>query len=109
MTQRPCRYPKLALGLIAPLALLLAAIPISAHAVVVNGVENCVTPSTSVDTDGDGFSNAEECNGIIVLVTGASLPNCATSGRSRDQCVDPNGQDVVIFLLLASPTNLPPN
>jgi hypothetical protein len=63
---------------------------------------------SAVDTDGDGFTDAEETAGIT-LVDGNSdptitVPPCAfTPGEDRNSCLDPSTQD--LFVILVPDTN----
>ena len=107
MTQRRHKVLDLTIALIAVLTLMVALMPASAHATVVNGVEDCLNPDPTLDSDKDGFSNAEECGSIPVPGTGgASLSYCGTNPHTN-LCVNPNEQDVVIYLFPASPSNIP--
>lgn len=54
-------------------------------------------PSTAVDTDGDGFSDAAECGGI--LFDGVTYTAC---GSPRELCMDPNTKDVFIYVVQAA-------
>ena len=70
----------------------------------------CPTTSTA-DSDGDGFTDAEECNGIT-LADGIThfpgyLDHLANPNLPRDQYLDPNSKDVFVILIPASQTNFP--
>jgi len=77
----------LAITVVAGGALLL--LPDISHAAV-----SC--PSTSLnDTDGDGFTDAQECNGIL------SVSHCDV-GVDRNSCLDPNSKDVFVIVVPAT-------
>jgi len=69
-------------------------------------------PGTSTaDSDGDGFTDAQECAGITLsqgnLFGGATrVPTC-TGGVARDQCVDPNSKDAFVIVTRATPSLIP--
>ena len=91
------------------LALALIIVPKQATAQVV-----CPTLSTA-DSDRDGFTDAQECLGII-LIDGNAFPNgtrtilsCTAGGTAQDRsnCVDPNSRDAFVIVTRASPTRIP--
>jgi hypothetical protein len=73
-----------------------------------------VCPNTSTaDTDGDGFTDAQECAGISFLAGNlfggaASIPTC-NGILARAQCVDPNSKDAFVIVTRASPSRIPTN
>jgi hypothetical protein len=78
----------------------LAVSPLPASAAV-----TCPAEETGVDTDGDGFTDFQECTGITtagsldvngVRVGQRAIPPCA-SGTPRDSCVDPNTKDLFVI------------
>src|SRR3990172_734445 len=89
-------------------ALLLALVPIEAAAVT------CPTISP-LDSDNDGFSDIDECDGITFAnsanLGGTSLattfPSCFDSAGNRNtllryQCLDPNSKDLFLILVPAT-------
>jgi hypothetical protein len=104
------RCTGLALTLLAAAALLLAAAPMTARALV-----NCSAPGAG-DTDGDGFTDLNECSATgIQLVPGLSLTdgtttvtsvaNCAAIGLPPGSalCLSPDVPDLFIFLVVPNP------
>ena len=78
------------------LVLGLITLPSSAWAV------SCPPPDLTTDTDKDGFTDAQECNGIMTLgTTPKFFPPCGVpvSGvlPHREDCVDPNSKDVFVI------------
>jgi hypothetical protein len=73
---------------------------------------NCATVlSTSrTDTDGDGFTDYNECNGIT-FVGGGTFPGKNTPGRPtiRSQYLDPDTKDLFVILVRKTPTLIPAN
>jgi hypothetical protein len=73
-----------------------------------------VCPSTSTaDSDGDGFSDAQECTGLTLSAgnlfgQATSIPTCG-SGIARSQCLDPNSKDAFVIVNRASPSRIPAN
>ena len=87
------------------LVLFLVITPLQATAQVV-----CPTTSTA-DSDGDGFTDAQECAGLSLSVGNlfgqtASIPLCA-SGIARSQCVDPNSRDAFVIVTRATTSLIP--
>jgi hypothetical protein len=82
---------KVGLGLLMVAALVLAAFSTQAWALV-----DCAdSPSNVADSDGDGFKDAEECNGIPVY-------------HSADLVfLNPNKQDLFVILVYATDLGLP--
>jgi hypothetical protein len=103
-----------ALGAVASaglLALVLAFFPVHADAVT------CPVPAGSTDTDADGFTDQQECNGLL-LAPGLTLPAGLTSipvcppnvaAADRPNCVDPNSKDFFVVIARATPTLIPTN
>src|SRR5262245_28335512 len=87
----------LALVVLAALAL---GFPLPARAAVACST---VVPGSTTDTDGDGFTDYEECNGIGGLTT------CGAAVTDRSTCLDPNTKDVFVILNPASSSNFPAN
>jgi len=60
------------------------------------------TMDTTVDTDGDGFTDAQECFGIQLagIAPGATAPRrietCVNSNLPREACLDPNTKDLFV-------------
>jgi hypothetical protein len=70
----------------------------------------CPTTSTA-DADLDGFTDAQECNGITTLgVTPLSVPSCTVADLQdpalRKNCLDPNSKDLFVILVKAASSNL---
>jgi hypothetical protein len=95
------------------LKMLLAAASALALAVIlvptrVTAQVTCPTASTA-DSDGDGFTDAQECAGITLnLGTAAqvTIPACVP-GMARSSCVDPNSKDVFVIAVRANPSLIP--
>lgn len=70
----------------------------------------CPPPNLGADSDADGITDGEECDGIILpsgvsLFGGeASVPSCATASQP---CLDPNKKTLFVILNPADPTHLP--
>lgn len=76
----------------------------TAHAAV-----NCatVTAETGADSDGDGLTDYEECNGIALSDHTTVFKGYLNKGTStRDQYLDPNTKDLFVVLTKAGTTNL---
>jgi len=84
--------------------LLLSAVPVQSWAAV-----NCatVTSSTTTDSDSDGFTDFQECNGIT-LVDGTSFPSCVypTAIANRRTCVHPDSKDLFVIVAPAATGSL---
>ena len=65
------------------------------------------TAGTTIDSDGDGLTDFEECTGIT-LADGTLVPNCAVSRGSAAGCLDPNRKDVFVVVVPASSGSLLP-
>jgi len=86
-------------------ALALAVLPIQAP---VHAAVNCSTVSSTstTDSDLDGFTDYQECNGIT-LGDGSPFPG-KNSGVARANRLDPDTKDVFVILVRATPTsNIP--
>lgn len=71
-----------------------------AHAAV-----DCSSATASTDTDGDGFSDLDECNGITLAGTsGGRYPGFVNHPSGRNQYLDPNSKDLFVILVAASGT-----
>jgi hypothetical protein len=89
--------------LIAVLALAVLLIQTPVHAFT------CPTSENNVDTDNDGFTDYQECNGIT-LGDGSYFPGkLQSTGLSRGQYLDPETEDLFVILVPASPSNFPVN
>jgi hypothetical protein len=79
-------------------------LPIETHAQV-----TCPTTSTA-DSDGDGFTDAQECAGITLnLAQGVpqvTFPAC-TPSLNRASCMDPNSKDLFVIAVRANPSLIP--
>jgi len=76
---------------------LLALSPLRASAVTCP-----ITAETGVDTDGDGFTDYQECAGITMTGNrvGATTPRTfgpCTANAARDSCLDPNSKDLFVI------------
>src|SRR5712691_11029207 len=68
------------------------------------GAVTCPLIETGVDSDGDGFTDFQECNGIF-LADGSFFPSCVLHAPP---CLDPNTKDLfVIYAPAASGSLLP--
>jgi hypothetical protein len=61
---------------------------------------NCSSPSTTADADSDGFTDAQECNGITLLGDGSNFPG-KNSGLTRADRLDPDTKDLFVILVPA--------
>src|SRR5216117_925940 len=98
---------KVGLKLMAVTALVLALPLTQARAQV-----NCatVTAGSSTDSDRDGFTDYQECNGIdldLGTAPARHFPTCVGTTLSRDQCLDPNTKDLFVTLASATPSLIP--
>jgi len=92
------------------LTLTLTIVPKQAKAAPVT----CPTAST-VDSDGDGFTDAQECAGITLSVGNTFLDGRFTiapcipgvPAADRANCMDPNSRDAFVIVTRASPTRIP--
>jgi hypothetical protein len=73
---------------------------------------NCATVSATskTDTDGDGFTDYDECKGIYFGGTGTLFPGKATPNRptDRSQYLDPDTKDLFVIVVRGTPTLMPP-
>jgi hypothetical protein len=109
MKQRQRTRLPIVLSLLIALSFILVIAPPPSYAQV-------VCPGTTTDSDGDGFTDAQECAGLTLSPGNlfgnlAVLPTCAanTSGADRLQCVDPNSKDAFVIVTRASPSRIPTN
>jgi hypothetical protein len=104
------------LGVVAALAVLLLTTPAWAAAAV-----NCAQASTTADSDNDGFTDAQECAGIVLapgntllrsdgttIPAGGTIPRCGAAALvpgspARQDCVDPDTPD--LFVILVQPAS----
>jgi hypothetical protein len=80
-----------ALGIIIPLA----------HEPVHAAADACASYSKTADSDGDGFVDYEECNGIT-FYGGGTFPGYKNRTGDRKQYLDPNSKD--LFVIMAPAT-----
>ncbi len=78
------------------MSLLLSQVPARAGAVRCSNVSS----SSTTDTDGDGITDYDECNGIM-LFNGTNFPGLNSPNRpsARSQYLDPNSKDVFVILV----------
>jgi hypothetical protein len=70
----------------------LALSPLSAAAAV-----TCPAADLVTDTDGDGFTDAQECTGIVTAgAVPRQIPPCV-AGVARESCLDPNTKDLFVI------------
>jgi len=71
---------------------------------------DCANASSTTDTDKDGFTDYQECNGIA-LTGGGTFPGKNTPNRltDRSQYLDPDTRDLFVILVPATPSSLPAN
>ena len=70
---------------------------------------NCAnaTAGSTIDSDGDGLTDYEECTGIT-LIDGTSVPYCGNSPGGGAGCLDPNRKDVFVIVVPAANGSLLP-
>ncbi|MGH9024287.1 MAG: hypothetical protein ACRDV9_14530 [Acidimicrobiia bacterium] len=71
---------------------------------------NCATVAATsvVDSDGDGFTDFQECNGIT-LADGSPVPSCVpTPTAPRESCLHPDSKDLFIIYAPATSGSLLP-
>ena len=107
MKKRQCRRLRVGLRFMAAAALMLALPLTQARAQV-----NCatVTAGSPTDSDRDGFTDYQECNGIdldLGTAPARHFPTCVGTTLSRDQCLDPNTKDLFVILVPATPSLIP--
>jgi hypothetical protein len=80
-------------------------VQLPAHAAV-----NCASPSGTADADSDGFTDAQECQGIP-LDKGSTPSNIPgkLSGAPRAERLDPDTKDLFVILVPASGSKIPAN
>jgi hypothetical protein len=68
-----------------------------------------VSPTSKTDTDGDGFTDYDECRGIT-FAGGGTFPGKNTPGRPtvRSQYLDPDTKDLFVIVVRITPTLMPP-
>jgi hypothetical protein len=81
------------------LSIALLGTPLAAAAQVPN-----LCPGSAADWDGDGFSDALECTGLVLAAglklqanNATAVPNCLASGAARSLCLDPATRDVFVI------------
>jgi hypothetical protein len=105
MKKRRNILSRVGLGLLVMAALGLVILPIQVQAQV-----NCATAGAA-DFDNDGFTDAQECNGISLDQGAAAVvlfPSCVGTALPRSQCLDPNTRDLFVILVSATPVSLIP-
>ena len=107
MKKRQCIRLRVGLRFMAVAALMLALPLTQARAQV-----NCatVTAGSPTDSDRDGFTDYQECNGIdldLGTAPARHFPTCVGTTLSRDQCLDPNTKDLFVILAPATPSLIP--
>jgi len=70
---------------------------------------NCSSPSTTADADSDGFTDAQECNGIILDRGSVPVTNFPgkNSGLTRAERLDPDTKDLFVILVPTNPSKIP--
>ncbi len=68
-----------------------------------------VSATSKTDTDGDGFTDYDECRGIT-FAGGGTFPGKNTANRptDRSQYLDPDTKDLFIIVARKTPTLMPP-
>src|SRR5512141_2904632 len=100
-----------ALGTLAIALLVLSLSPSEGRALT--GSEICAAlgaTDTLADSDGDGYTDFQECNGITFVGTsGGSFPGYASQGRPTERTgyLDPSGEDLFFFLVRATNSLIP--
>ena len=107
MKKRQCIRLRVGLRFMAAAALMLVLPLTQARAQV-----NCatVTAGSPTDSDRDGFTDYQECNGIdldLGTAPARHFPTCVGTTLSRDQCLDPNTKDLFVILAPAAPSLVP--
>jgi hypothetical protein len=111
MGPRVCVTPGLCLALVAFIvAVGLLVLPTQARAVV-----TCPATNPTADSDGDGFTDGQECAGLtlpqgMALLDGTTfVPSClAVPTAPRSSCLDPNTKDVFVIVVRAAAGSLLP-
>jgi len=71
---------------------------------------DCNNPSTEADADLDGFTDAQECQGIpLDKGTAPTIIQGKLSGLPRAERLDPDTKDLFVILVPASPSKFPVN
>lgn len=52
--------------------------------------------STSFDCDRDGFSDAEECSGLVAPPAAFAFPSCRVAPATQPECLDPTRSDLFV-------------
>jgi hypothetical protein len=87
--------------------LLVGVLSLGALPDLVSAAVNCsAVVDPTVDSDGDGIPDIQECAGVT-LTTGAFLPSCPANPANRNACVDPNSDDFFLAIVPASPSLMP--
>jgi len=76
------------------MSLLLSQVPAEAGAVRCDR-----NPSNTTDTDGDGFTDYQECNGITLFTGNPFLGYNSKGINPRSQYLDPNSKDLFVILV----------
>ncbi|HEY7043539.1 MAG TPA: hypothetical protein VH419_07720 [Nocardioidaceae bacterium] len=99
MTNRQ-RGPGWLYGALGGLVVLLAAIAVTVSPEPAWAVVDCtnIAPGSTADTDGDGFTDAQECAGLNLDLgtTRTRLEPCG-SPNAGAECVDPNKKDLFVI------------
>jgi hypothetical protein len=112
MKKRQATNKKFCLGLVAVVAVFLVTFPCQVGAQTESEICNSVGDADSgADFDNDGFTDFQECNGIIryiVMNNGPVYPGWE-SGEPRENRLGPAAQDLFVILVPANPSKFPPN
>src|SRR5438034_2556633 len=108
MKKRQCIRLRVGLRFMAAAALMLA-LPLSQARAQVDCAT--VTAGSPTDSDRDGFTDYQECNGIdldLGTAPARHFPSCVGVTLNRADCLDPNTKDLFVILAPATPTSLIP-
>jgi hypothetical protein len=69
----------------------------------VHAADACASYSRTTDSDGDGFSDYDECNGITFAGSGGgTFPGYKSRTSDRSKYLDPNSKDLFVIMAPAS-------
>jgi hypothetical protein len=109
MKKRQATNKKYFLGLVAAVAVFLVLFPWQVEAQTDDQLCALVGQADSgADYDKDGFTDFQECNGIT-LYDGTQFPGSNNGGPDRSLRLGPADPDLFVILVLANPSNIPPD